>query len=237
MNSSRIVILGVGLLAATPVWAQPAEPGGLGEILITTNRGAIRFAQADRPVIGLRRQADAAVMQVVISSDSRDAAVRKQEIYAVLASALDRAAAAGLDLVSGQAQLSPVTKANYRELTLEWGGRTDTSRVDLLVRAKLAGSVAATEKKLVEFIKALPGSGRGVVDRTGTLNLTIVDPDQYRSQIIRLVAEDVRATAALFGPDFAFSLTGIDGQVLWSQTGRSEVFLYLPYRYTIVPKK
>ena len=70
-------------------------------------------------MIGLRRQADAAVVPVSISSDTRDETTRKKEIHTVLLAALDRAPGTDIELVSGTVQLSPVTKANYLELQFQ----------------------------------------------------------------------------------------------------------------------
>jgi hypothetical protein len=69
--------------------------------LVTANRQNIADAQQNRPVIGLRRRADAAVMPLTITTDSRDAEVRKQEIHSALLAAIDKAAAAGFELVQG----------------------------------------------------------------------------------------------------------------------------------------
>jgi hypothetical protein len=115
-------------------------------------------------------------------------------------------------------------------------GRVDTSQVRLMLKAKLAGSATAAEQKLAAFIKSVPSTGRGAIERAGVLTLTIVNPDQYRDAIVKLVADSARHQAAAFGPDYAVQVTGIDGQVSWSQVSSTEVFLYLPYRFTIVPK-
>lgn len=216
--------------------AQQADAPGLGEVMVTANRQNTRYAQADRPVVGLRRQADAMVMPVTISSDTRDEEIRKKEIHTVLLSALDRAPAAGLDLAWGKVQVAPVTRTNYTDLPFEWAGRVETSKVDLLVRARLDGSVDATRKKLLAFVGSVRGSGRATIETSGGTTLTIVNPDQYRDAIVKLVADDARHMSALFGPDFTFNVTGIDGQIGWSQVSGTEVFLYIPYRYAIVPK-
>lgn len=218
----------------TPLAAQ--DTGGLGEVVVTANRNNIRYFQQDRPVVGLRRQADGAVIAVSISSDSRDAETRKKEIHAVLLAALGRAGGAGVELVSGGYQLEPVTKANYTELPLQWAGRADTSKVDLLVKTRLAGSATATAKRLIDFVKAIPKSDRGVIDMTGSLTLTIVEPDQYRDQVVKLIAEEATRNAAIFGPEFRYNISGIDSQLSWTQVSSTDVFLYLPYRYTIYPR-
>jgi hypothetical protein len=230
--------LGATLIAmlCTPATAQQANAPELGEVVVTSNRLNARYAQENRPVIGLRRQADSAVLQVAISSDARDEATRKREIHAMLVSAIDRAAAAGIELVTGGFELSPVTKANYQELPFVGAGRVDTSQVFLMIKAKLAGSAVAAQQKLDTFVKGVPRSGRGAIDKTGVLTLTIVNPDQYRETIVKLVAENARHQASIFGPDYAVQVSGVDGQVFWSQVSGTDVFLYVPYRYTIVPK-
>jgi len=223
-------------LCPSALLAQQAQAPGLGEVMVTANRQNPRYAQADRPVVGLRRQADSIVIPVTISSDTRDEATRKKEIHAVLLSALGQASAAGLELVSGSVQIEPVTRENYQDLPFEWAGRVDTSKVDLLVKARFDGSAASTSKKLLGFIGSVHGSGRATIETRGGPILTVVNPDQYREDIIKLVAEDARHSADLFGPNFSFNISGIDGQVSWSQVSSAEVFLYIPYRYAIVPK-
>jgi hypothetical protein len=236
MKASRALVMAAIAWASPPALAQQPEAGGLGEVVVTATRGNIRYFQQDRPVVGLRRAADAAAMPLAISSDSREEAIRKREIHTALLAALDRAAAGGLELVSGTVQLDPITRANYQELPFQWAGRVDTSKIDLMVKVRLAGSATAAEKRLVDFIKAVPRSGRAAVEKSGAMTLTIVDPDQYRDAIVQLVAQDARHNAGIFGPDFTFNISGIDGPVSWSQVSSTDVFLSLPYRYTIVPK-
>jgi hypothetical protein len=236
MRPAYLLAAAVFAAGVTPLIAQPADAPGLGEVVVTANRLNARYAQQDRPVVGLRRQADSAVMQVAISSDSRDMADRKREIHAMMVAALDRAAAAGVELVTGNFELTPVTKANYQELPFNSAGRVDTSQVNFMIKVKLAGSTVAAEQRLSAFVKSVPGSGRGVIDKTSGLTLTIVNPDQYRDAIVKLVADNARHYAALFGTDYAVQVNGIDAQVYWSQVSGTDVFLYVPYRYTIVPK-
>ena len=233
----RYLILAAALCAsAIPLAAQNTSTPKLGEIIVTGNRLNAGYAQENRPVIGLRRQADSAVRTLSFSSDSRDEATRKKEIHTMLAAAIDKAAAAGVDLVVGNFELTPVTKGNYQELPLYGTGRVDTSKVDVLVKVKLAGSTVSASDRIDAFAKSLSRNGRGAIDQGGGLTLTIVNPDQYRDSIVKMVAEDARSRAAFFGPDYAVQVTGIDGQVFWSQVSGTDVFLYIPYRYLVVPK-
>lgn len=236
MRSAFLLAAAALGVAITPALAQEASQPGLGEVIVTGNRLNARYAQQDRPVVGLRRKADSAVMQVTISSDSRDEATRKKEIHAILLAAIDRAAGAGVELVTGNFELVPVTRVNYQDLPMVWAGRVDTSKVDLMVKVKLAGSTAAAEQQLNAFIKGVPNSGRGAIDKMGGLTLTIINPDQYRDAIVTLVAQNARHYAGIFGPDYAVQVTGVDGQIFWSQISSTDVFLHVPYRYTIVPR-
>jgi hypothetical protein len=236
MKRSYLFLVPSLAVIAVPASAQNAKAPALGEVIVTGNRLNAGYAQENRPVIGLRREADSAVRMISFSSDSRDEATRKKEIHTMLAAAMDRAAAAGVELVVGNFELTPVTKANYQELPLVWAGRVDTSKADVMVKVKLAGSTTSADQRIDAFVKSLSRSGRGAIDATGGLTLTIINPDQYRDAIVKLVAEDARSRAAIFGPDYAVQVSGIDGQIFWSQVSGTDVFLYIPYRYTVVPK-
>jgi hypothetical protein len=236
MKALKILAAATLLAGAAQLAAQANNVGDLGEVVVTAQRVSQAYYQQERPVVGLRRQADSAVQAIQISSDSRDENERKSEIQAVLAAALDRAGAAGVELVTGNFELVPTTKTNAKDLTYFNAGRPDTSRVVLMVKAKLAGSTVAAQQRIDAFVKSVPKSGRGLLEGNGGLSLTIINPDQYRDAIVKAVAEHATRYAALFGPEYRVSVTGLDGQVAWSQVSGSDVFLYVPYRYSIVAR-
>ena len=208
MKDSPLLLAAALVAIAIPSNAQTTKGPALGEVIVTGNRLNAGYAQENRPVIGLRRQADSAVLTISFSSDSRDEATRKKEIHTMLAAAMDKAAAAGVELVIGNFELTPVTKANYQELPLNWAGRVDTSKVDVMVKVKLAGSTVSAEQRIDAYVKSLSRNGRGAIDKSFGLTLTIINPDQYRDDIVKLVAEDARTRAAIFGPDYAVQEIG-----------------------------
>ncbi len=236
MKRIYVLAMAVAAVLSSGVFAQEVTSPGLGEVIVTQGRQNAPYAQNERPVIGLRKRADSAVVQVSISSDSRDASVRKREIHAVMLSAIDRAAAAGVEIVTGNFELIPVTKTNYQTLPFFNAGRVDTDRVLIMTKVKLAGTASDTEKRIEAFVKSVSGSGRGVIEKSGRLTLTIINPDQYRDSIVKRIADNARQNAAVFGPDYAVQVSGIDNQVSWSQVSDTDIFLYIPYRFTIVPK-
>ena len=227
------LLLSVALLtASSPVLAQDQ----MGEIMVTAQRSSGEFYSDEQTVIGLRRQADSAVQNVSITSDSRDEAMRKREIHAMLLAVIERAGSAGVQLVTGDFELTPVTRENFKDLLFEKGNRPDTSKIDLMVKAKLAGSTGNAQKRIDDFIKAVPASGRALMDKLGDPTLTIINPDQYRDEIVKLVAESSKRYAGYFGPDYGVEVGGLNEQLAWAQVSGTEVFLYIPYRFSIKPK-
>lgn len=217
--------------AAMPALAQDSE--GLDDTYLVSPQQSQQ--RGPPPVIGLKRRADYIVIMVSFTSDSRDALVRKEEIHAMLVDAVGKSEAAGLSLATGSPVLVPLTRANYQNIALQYAGRDDTSMASVMVSVPLTGTAADAEKRVDSFVGSLKRSGRGTITKSyGNRLVGVRNPEQYRPQIVRLIADDVRANAEVFGPDYRGVVDGIDKPVLWSQVSEAEVFLYLPYSYRIV---
>jgi hypothetical protein len=233
----RTVALVGLLLTAMPAAAQVLEKQ---EIMVTAMRREAKDYDDHVPAIGLRRVADFAVQEVVVTGDTRDPDKRHEEIYTMVRGAIELAAKrGGIELATGEMVVEPLTLANYRNLPLRTDGRPDSNRTTFLVKTRLAaGSDAkAALDRISAFVKAVPAVGRAELKPANDLTLSVVGPDQYRAQIIDLVAADARATAARLGPDYAVEAKGLDRPVEWSRASLTEVFLYVPYTYTVVPRR
>lgn len=111
-------------LLALVAWASPAlaQDGDGENIVVTASRigggyGAIQAPlPPPRPVIGIRRQADSALRNVEIASDSLDEGMRRREVRAMLLDAIDRAGRQGFFIVTGRFTVTEVTRANWQEL-------------------------------------------------------------------------------------------------------------------------
>lgn len=233
--STNIILLALSA-AAVPAVAQVDNNNIAGEIVVTAQRTSQSYYEDAQTVIGLRRQADSAVQSVAITSDSRDEATRKAEIHAMLANAIGKANAAGVDLVTGGFELVPITSANYKDLVFTYGGRPDSSQVTFYVKAKLAGSTGSAQGRIDNYIKSVAPSGRSLLEKRGELTLTIINPDQYRDEIVRLVANESLKYAGYFGEGYGVNVSGLNEQLKWAQVSGSEVFLYIPYRFNVEPK-
>jgi hypothetical protein len=228
----------LALLALSPATAL-AQDYESGEIVVTGTRREADDYDESIPAVGLKRTADFAIQMVTVVGDTRDQQKRRDEIFAMIRGAIDLAGRRGdVELATGEMVVEPLTAANYRNLALSTDGRPDTDRTSFLVKTRLSGSDAKTAlDRIAAFIKAVPTVGRAEMRASGDLTLSIVGPDRYRGQIVDLVAADAKATAAKLGADYAGEATGLDRPVEWSRASLTEVFLYVPYRYTVVPAR
>jgi hypothetical protein len=256
MKAFAFAGLGLALLAS-PLLAQDDSAGG-GEIVVTGMRNSLSGPATviqQPPVIGLKRMADSAVRTIEIVSDSREEGMRKREVQAMLLDAIDRAKRDGFSLVIGQFELIEVTRANWQDqfpalagkvdsaeddddddenntqATFEDDGRTATVR--LKVKTKLDGSIGNAQQKINGFVKSVPATGRSQIAQKGELALTIINPEQYRDEIYRRIAAGSKHAITFYGPEYGLEVTGLDGSIAWKQVSNTEVFLYIPYGFSI----
>jgi hypothetical protein len=233
------------LLLALPSLPALAQDPGMNEVMVTGSRIPRNFSSDDepvttmssRPAVGLRRTADFAVMIVTIAGDTREVERRREEIFTMVRGAIDLGARSGVELATGSLIVEPLTTANHRNLPLTNDGRPDSERVTFLVKTRLSGEsdAAAALQRIERFVRAVPAAGRAEMRRVGELGLSVVAPDQYRGQILDLIAADSRAAAARFGPNYAVEVTGLDRPIQWMRASHTEVFLYVPYHMTVRP--
>jgi hypothetical protein len=210
---------------------------GAQEIIVTGMRRQMDNYDAQAPAVGLRKLADFAVQPVKVTGDTRDADLRHQEIYETIGRAIELANSYGVQLAFGDIVVEPLTLANYRSLTLDKDDRPDTNKVNLLVKAKLDSADARdATARIDKFLKAIKPVGRALIEPDDDMTLSVVAPDQYRSEIGKIVATDAAGMAAKFGPDYAVEVRGLNRPVEWSRASLTEVFLYIPYELVIRPK-
>ncbi|QFT76061.1 hypothetical protein [Erythrobacter sp. THAF29] len=197
------------------------------------------YYEDDQSAIGLTRTADYFVKPIYVNSDSREASVRKQEVDAMLRALIGRAQAEGLSLVAGEYKLSPLTIATMDELlSYGRGNRPDTSRVKLYARLPVGGKFKGqdeVDEAITAFQKAVPVTGRSYIE-TGSTDLAIDNPDQYRGAVVRAIADESKRYAAMFGSDYGIEIRGLDSELYFKQASQTEVFLYIEHSFVIAPK-
>jgi hypothetical protein len=254
-------VLGCVLLASS-LLAQD-EDGGGGEVIVTGSRisnslSPVSISPPQPPVIGLKRLADSAARNIEIVSDSRETDIRKREVKAMLLDAIDRAKKDGFSLVVGQLQLVEVTRANWQDQFPGLGGKPaaddeddedydddydaapatfeddgSEATVRLRVKTKLDGSIGNAQAKITGFVKSVPATGRSLIKQKGGLALTIVNPEQYRDEIYQRIAAGAKHAVSFYGPEYGVDVSGLDRDIAWQQVSNTEVFLYIPYSFSV----
>lgn len=230
--SKFLVALGVALaFLPLPALAQ--------EIVVTGSR--IRGNEPEQTAgIGIRRRADFAVQRVTVYGDARDKDARRKEILDTVRAAIQLGDKRGVQLSYGDAVIQPLTLANFADkLKFEKDeDRDDAEQVAFLIKTPLTdGNALAAIDRLNAFIKAVPAVGRAVVGADGEPGVSIVDPSQYRPQIIAAIAADANAAARQFGPDYAVEVDNLATPVRWVLASPTEVLLYLGHDLKIIPKR
>jgi hypothetical protein len=263
MKTIAIAALCSAAIFTAPLIAQDDE-SGMNEVVVTGSLRSMNsmspisvgsYIPPSPPVIGFKRQADSAVRNIEIVSDSREEDMRRREVQAMLLDAIDRAKKDGFSLVTGQLELVEVTRANWQDQFPELAGKVKDADEDddddddegqmayeddggstvirLKVKTKLDGSINNAQQKISGFIKAVPVTGRSLIVPQGGLSLTIINPDQYRDEIYKRIATGAQHAVSFYGPEYGVEVTGLDSDVAWQQVSNTEVFLYIPYSFKV----
>jgi hypothetical protein len=118
------------------------------------------------------------------------------------------------------------------------GNRSDTSTASLIVKTPIRAddTMDSASGRIKRFVQGAPKAGRTLLNITGDWQLSILNPAQYRTPILALMAEDARATAQAFGPGYGVQAEGLENRVTWIQSGPLELSMFIPYKLTVTPK-
>ena len=205
------------------------------EIVVTGS-----YIESDIPGTQIRRKGDNLLLQVDITNDSREEEQREEEIHATLKKAVEAAQKVnGIELstASDSGFVIPLTGSNY-QIDLQDGDRPDTSKSSFLAKSPIPADVSDGEAlvlSLKRFVANLELTGRTEVSVDVNVNVSVVNPQQYRPTIVELIAKDVGSVTAALGEGYKVILEGIDQQVEWAKIGSLDVAIYIPYRYVVVP--
>ena len=223
------------LLIMLVVLAPGSYAQGLEEVLVVGNYRE----QQDLPGTYLKRRADALLLAITVSNDTRDEAARKSEIYRTLRNAVTAAGPGSIELtvLDKQNNVVALTADNY-EIELRKGNRPDTSEATIRLRQKIPDTLTDPDQlipNLIKFVRQVSVAGRTTLEPASGVDVSVVDPNQYRAQIVATFSQDVTQLMKVLGPDYRVLLDGIDRPVKFSRVGPIEVALYIPYSYRVVP--
>ena len=230
-----IVGLAFAGLLALPVLAQ--EGSEVQEIVVTASQIS-EYDATETPHVVLRKRADNLLVEVDVICDTRDPTLRRAELKATLRSMIAAAARdPSIELGLGEEVVGKVDETMIDTL-IGPAGRVDTEQVTLLIKTRITPSdtLDGASKRVDDFIKKTPKSGRTEIIATDEVNLSLIQPEQYRGEVIALIAKDSLKTAGAFGEDYGVMAHGLQLPISWYQSGPLELALYIPYRMEVRPK-
>ncbi|MEL7199723.1 MAG: hypothetical protein AAGL10_15540 [Pseudomonadota bacterium] len=231
------------LASAMVAVSMPVSLSAQDTVIVTASRverdDYDEYYDDEQSAIGLTRTADFFVKPIYVNSDSRDPNVRRTEVDAMLRATIERAQAQGISLVAGRYKLSPLSLNTMEDLLVySRGNRPDTTRVQLYARLPVGGRFKGqdqVDETIEAFRKDVPATGRSYIE-TGSTELAIDDPDQYRGAVVRAIANESKSYAAMFGGDYGVEIRGLDSELFFKQASQTEVFLFIEHSFVISPK-
>ncbi len=218
-----------GSVLAGPVAAQEGQD----EIIVTAQMRTSVYEAFLVPHVTMKRRADFVIVELEVSSDTRDASNRFDEMRQALRSLDARARGGPVTLALTDDEVGvvrPFTMGAAEEL-FRADRRVDTSVVTIRLRTPVGGAdtLETINARMARFVEAAAKPGR-VEMALGDAELTLIDPEQYREPMLADIAADGRRIAAMLGTGYGVGLSGLENQVAWRRTGDLELTLFLPYK-------
>jgi hypothetical protein len=192
------------------------------------------------PGASLKRPADFLLQRFKVSSDAPEETARKDDILdtlRLLQSAANRDKTVELVILPDGRIVAPL-RIDPLTLKVLPGNRSQTSEIVVAVKTRVvpgADNATALFSKLKGFPKSVKPTGRAAIDLTGDIELTLVNPAQFREPVIKLYAGDVRTVTAALGSEYRVVTKGIDRQLQWMRDGMTDVVIFIPYEYDVIP--
>lgn len=228
----KIITLSICMFFPLLSWCQQEM---LEEVVVTGLRASMDDFY-DIPAVTVRKDADFLVQNIRLVNDSRSPELRKSEIVGTINNLIKSSAKVkGIEISYGEGFLEPI-KLNDESLELlEDRGKSDTSYINIFV--KVAFNKKEEAKKQIEnlrkFIETAKLEGRTLIEEKGDVGLSIIQPQQYRYEIIRAISEENKKMKELVGEDCEVSVKGLEGRVFWERVSVGELMLYIGYSTTI----
>ena len=248
MSKSTTVIsyFPVTLAIAISTVAGPAlAQSEMNEIIVTGSRISDYYDNDVVPVVHIERRADFMVVNAFIESDSRDAKLRSREVSQTM-KALERTAKSAPAIELGllksfetsEREIEYIVEFDEDDVTISRGSRPDTTRVAIVIKTPISDGDDSPEEvydRIDDFIDSVPVTGRATVSDYGEPGFSLVNIAQYRSPLLKLLAEDARALKTVFGDEYKVHIAGLEAPVRWQAVGPMQLAIYFPYMTSASP--
>ena len=232
----RIVMKYIVLLMLFFSFSTVAQQAAVEEIIVMGVRAELDV----EPGIVLQKKADFVLVELELLNDSRDESVRARELHNTIKNALKQSKKSEhiqLSYVENDIVI-PITDSNYKIDLLE-GRRPDTNVAWIRVKTNLTNSsldVIDLITKIKAFSSTIKLEGRTEINISRDVDISVVNINQYRKQLIDLIAQDISYVTGALGDEYKVVLSGLDKPIQSFRSGSSSLSLFIPYTYQIVPE-
>jgi len=195
------------------------------------------------PHIHVVRRADNYVVTVELLSDTRERETRRAEVRATLEGLLARAEnASGITVAMMGDGLIDLDPDMIGQIDIaEHPHREDVSHVTLYLKTPISqgDNFDDADNRIASFVASLQASGRAAINPSPSYSLTLTGgADQYRDDVVRAIASDVRFLRTTFGNEYEVNVqTSLHDRVRLTQSGPLELSIYLPYTATVMLRR
>jgi hypothetical protein len=234
MKHNKLFVLAfvAGALLSGPAFAQ-------NEAVVVTGTSIRGSDDSSIPGVTLRRRAEHLVTRVRVLCDTRDADKRKAEIRDTLRNMIRTAGQSQtLSLSVGDEVLNDLTEGMIDKIIVP-DSRPDTSRAVVVIKTKIlpTDTINDATVRVTDFVGKTQKIGRVEILGMDTWDLTLIGPQQYRTELIARIGEDAKQIMNAFGPGYNISAEGLQQPVAWYRSGPLELALFIPYRLSVSPPK
>lgn len=215
-------------ISALPAFAQNARQE---TVVVTAN-----FLDADTgasiPAIRLIQRADQVIFEFTMTNGTRDKKDRERELKASYDGLVDLVSKTpGVSLMAGFAESQArIETANFEELET-YDYRTERSNVQLvlLFDVEADDTFKDIRKRADAFKDKIKYEGRAEGWYGNEQFLSLSNADQYRRELLGLIAKDVELMKTTFGDDLDITLDGLENPVAKQPADAMSIMLYIPY--------
>lgn len=210
------------------------------EEIIVTARKSTRGGD-DLPGLVLKKRADNFIQRVSVINDTRDATLRRSEIMATMR---DLIAAAKISksislAIEGDFTVTPLTASNLEKVSVNrFGGKSDTEVISFLIKASIPSrdlDAKLLAREISEFVAGAREVGRSEVSANGSLQISVIDPGKYRTEVVKLITDDVNAVTRALSGNYVVELEGLDQPMYWQRIGFTDMAFFIDYNYSVMP--
>jgi len=182
------------------------------------------------PAVTLRKRADFITLHLQLVNDARLSELRLAEIrktvHMILADAKKK------DGITLQYSRGTISEENFHVNPVDDGDDTSTFDVHLALPLGADDKADKLTEDLIAFAESLKVDGRTLIE-VGKPGLSVKNPERFRSELLAAISSDLAKVRAVFGPDTAFNLGGIDGRMTVKAVSVDELELSLPYSFNV----